>query len=245
MRVNGLYGHVRSNDARSLALFAGFVAAFQLLAMLGLIFPLGMLDPDHAPLFGWTGYLVRWVPVVTVVGAILFAAQMAWHVRTVRRRTDFRFVDDQDEPWLCRIVEPLAIAAGLPTPYVGVIDSPALNAFACGIRRKDAVLVFTRGLIDGLDDDELAAVAAHEIVHVVNGDIRLIAATNVCLDTLKLLQPRPSTRAQRLNHAVTLPLQAMLLPMLLVLTLVVLFLRRLAVEGSHLTRLLIASAREF
>src|SRR5262245_8827668 len=246
MRVNGLYGHVRSNDARSLALFAGFVAAFHLLAMLGLVVPLAMLDPEHAPLFGWTGYLVRWVPIVTVVGGLLFAVQMAWHVRTVRRRMDFRFVDDHDEPRLCRIVEPLPIPAGLPTPYVGVIDSPALNAFACGIRQKDAVLVFTRGLIDGLDDDELAAVAAHEIVHVVNGDIRLIAATNVCLDTLKLLQPRPSTELKkRIWEGLTLPLLAVIMPILLVLFLVIMFLRRLAVDGSHLTRLLIASAREF
>jgi Zn-dependent protease with chaperone function len=246
MRVNGLYGHVRSNDVRSVALFAGFVAAFHLLAMLALLVPLAMVDPGHAPLYGWTGYLVRWVPIVTVAGAVLFAVQMAWHVRTVRRMTDFRFVDDWDEPRLCRIVEPLAIAAGLPTPYVGVIDSPALNAFACGIRRKDAVLVFTRGLIDGLDDDELAAVAAHEIVHVVNGDIRLIAATNVCLDTLKLVQRRPSARrVNKLQWASTLSLQAMLVPILLVLTVVVLYLRRLALDGSHLTRLLIASAREF
>jgi Zn-dependent protease with chaperone function len=246
MRVNGLYGHVRSNDARSLALFAGFVAAFHLLAMLGLLVPLAMFDPGHAPLYGWTGYLVRWVPIVTVIGAVLFAVQMAWHVRTVRRRTDFRFVDDQDEPRLCRIVEPLAIAAGLPTPYVGVIDSPALNAFACGIRQKDAVLVFTRGLIDGLDDDELAAVAAHEIVHVVNGDIRLIAATNVCLDTLELLQRRPSTRpVNKLREVTALPILAFVLPMMVVLVLVIFFLRRLAVDGSHLTRLLIASAREF
>jgi len=247
MRVNGLYGHVRSNDARSVALFAGFVAAFHLLAMLGLLVPLAMLDLEHAPLYDWTGYLVRWVPIVTVIGAVLFAVQMAWHVRTVRRRTDFRFVDDQDEPRLCRIVEPLAIAAGLPTPYVGVIDSPALNAFACGIRQKDAVLVFTRGLIDGLDDDELAAVAAHEIVHIVNGDIRLIAATNVCLDTLKLLevrQPR-AERGKRIGQACTLPYMAWLMPILLVLVLVVMFLRRLAIDGSHLTRLLIASAREF
>jgi Zn-dependent protease with chaperone function len=246
MRVNGLYGHIRSNDVRSLALFAGFVAAFQFLAMLALFVPLAMHDPEHAPLYGWTGYLVRWVPIVTVIGALLFAVQMAWHVRTVRRKTDFRFVDDHDEPRLCRIVEPLTIAAGLPTPYVGVIDSPALNAFACGIRQKDAVLVFTRGLIDGLDDDELAAVAAHEIVHIVNGDIRLIAATNVWLDTLKLLQPRPSAdHTKRIWQACTLPILAVLLPMMVVLVLVVMFLRRLAVEGSHLTRLMIASAREF
>jgi Zn-dependent protease with chaperone function len=246
MQVNGLYGHVRSNDVRSLALFAGFVVAFHLLAALALVVPLAMLDPDHAPLYGWTGYLVRWVPIVTAIGALLFAVQMAWHVRTVRRRTDFRFVDDDDEPRLCRIVEPLAIAAGLPTPYAGVIDSPALNAFACGIRQKDAVLVFTRGLIDGLDDDELAAVAAHEIVHIVNGDIRLIAATNVCLDTLKLLQPRPSTqRMKRIQEACSLPILAVVLPIMVVLILVMMFLRRLAVDGSHLARLLIASAREF
>src|SRR5882672_9060850 len=171
---------------------------------------------------------------------------MAWHVRTVRRRTDSRFVDDQDEPRLCRIVEPLTIAAGLPTPYVGVIDSPALNAFACGIRQKDAVLVFTRGLIDGLDDYELAAVAAHEIIHIVNGDIRLIAATNVCLDTMNLLQPRPSPqRMKRIWQACMLPLLAWGLPLLAVFILGVMFLRRLAVGGGHLARLLIASAREF
>ena len=246
MRVNGLYGHVRSNDARSLALFAGFVVAFHVLAMLSLVVPLALFDPEHSPLYGWTGYLVRWVPVVTVVGAILFVVQMAWHVRIVRRRTDFRFVDDHDEPRLCRIVEPLTIAAGLPTPYVAVIDSPALNAFACGIRQKDAVLVFTRGLIDGLDDDELAAVAAHEIIHIVNGDIRLIAATNVCLDTLNLLQPRPiKRRLKRIQQALVLPFLAWVFPLLLVLILGVMFLRRLAVAGSHLTRLLIASAREF
>ena len=246
MQVNGLYGHVRSNDVRSLALFAGFVVAFHLLAALALFVPLAIHDPDHAPLYGWTGYLVRWVPIVTVIGALLFAVQMAWHVRTVRRRTDFRFVDDHDEPRLCRIVEPLTIAAGLPTPYVGVIDSPALNAFACGIRQKDAVLVFTRGLIDALDDDELAAVAAHEIVHIVNGDIRLIAATNVCLDTLKLLQPRPSAqRMKRIRDACSLPILAHLMPIMVVLFLVIMFLRRLAVDGSHLARLLIASAREF
>jgi Zn-dependent protease with chaperone function len=247
MRVNGLYGHVRSNDARSLALFAGFVAAFHLLAMLGLIVPLAVFDPDHAPLYGWMGYLIRWVPIVTIVGALLFAAQMAWHVRTVRRKTDFRFVDDQDEPRLCRIVEPLAIAAGLSTPYVGVIDSPALNAFACGIRQKDAVLVFTRGLIDGLDDDELAAVAAHEIVHIVNGDIRLIAATNVCLDTLNLLQMRPGKQPmiKRIQAACTLPVLAVVMPVMVVLFLVVMFLRRVAIDASHLVRLLIASAREF
>src|SRR3954464_6199339 len=100
-----------------------------------------------------------------------------------------------------------------------------------GIRQTHAMLVFTRGLIDGLDDDELAAVAAHEIVHIANGDIRLIAATNVCLDTLKLLQPRPSpSGVKRIQEACTLPVLAFVLPLLLVLILAMMFLRRLAVD---------------
>ena len=231
---------------RSLSMFAGFFAAFHLLAVLALVVPLAMFDPDHTPFYNWTGYFTRWVPILTAFGALAFAVQMAWHVRVVRRRTDFHFVDNADEPRLCRIVEPLAIAAGLPTPYVGVIDSPAFNAFACGIRQKDAVLVFTRGLIDGLDDDELAAVAAHEIMHVVNGDIRLIAATNVCLDTLWFFQHRRHPkRVNRIWEALTLPMLVLAMPLLFVLILVISFLRQLAVDGSHLTRKLIASAREF
>jgi Zn-dependent protease with chaperone function len=163
----------------------------------------------------------------------------------VRTKTAFRFVDGKDEPRLCRIVEPLAIGAGIPSPYVGVIDSPAMNAFACGIRRRDAVLVFTRGLIDGLDDDELAAVAAHELTHVVNGDIRLIAAANVCLNSLLLLQARPGKPANRIQQAIALPIAAVTLPILFVLIVIVWLLRQLAVEGARLTRLMIASSREF
>src|SRR5262249_10721084 len=83
------------------------------------------------------------------------------------------------------------------------------------------------------------------IVHIKNGDIRLIAAANVCLDTLALLQLRPKRRtANRLQEVCSLPLLAMLMPIAVVLILVVMFLRRLAVDGGHLTRLLIASARE-
>jgi len=43
----------------------------------------------------------------------------------------------------------------------------------------------------------------------------------------------------------SLAILAMVLPIMVVLTLVVMFLRRLSIDGSHLTRLLITSAREF
>ncbi len=244
MRINGLYGHVAHNDKRSIQLLGGFVLSFQMMAIVSLWAPLAMWDPAHAPFENWTGYLLRWVPLTMLAGAALFALQFAWHVRTVQKSTGFRFVDNADEPRLCRIIEPLIIAAGLPTPYVAVIDSPARNAFACGIRARDAVLVFTRGLIDGLDDEELAAVAAHEIAHIAAGDIRLIAATNVCVGTLEWFTHRQFRKMPWYQESLSLIMSAFLLPVIVPLYLAFCTLRQQALRGAHLTRLLVSSARE-
>ena len=40
LRVNGFYGHVRRNDLRSAAMFAGFLVAFQIVAAVALVLPL-------------------------------------------------------------------------------------------------------------------------------------------------------------------------------------------------------------
>ena len=245
LRVNGLFGWIAANDRRSLVLFAGFLAAFHVGAVLALYLPLAALDPEHAPVFTWVGYASRYLVLVTLAGIILFVALLLWHVHAVRRVMAFTFVDEQDEPRLCRIVEPLALSMGLPVPYVGVIRSSALNAFACGIRRKDAVVVVTRGLIDGLDDDELAGVVAHELAHIRNGDIRLMAAANVCLRLLDLLITPRMKETTPLKELVGLPILTLWFPPILVFVLIVSFVAQSALKAGRLVRLLISSSREF
>ena len=145
---NGLYGHVRHTTA-----FAGSFAGF---------FARSTCWPT------WDGHAGRHVrdgarPALRLDRLSCCAGcrsspsrchhirvQMAWHVRTVRQRTDFRFVDDSTSRGFAASSSRWRSRPGCRHPYVGVIDSPALNAFACGIREKDAVLVFPRGLIDGL-----------------------------------------------------------------------------------------------
>lgn len=78
-----------------------------------------------------------------------------------------------DNPRLYRIVENLAITEGLPMPRVYVIDDPAPNAFATGRDPKHATVAATTGLLELMDDRELAGVMAHEIGHVKNYDIRV------------------------------------------------------------------------
>ena len=89
LRINGLFGWVEANDRRSLVLFAGFLAAFHVGAMLALYLPLAAFDPEHAPVFAWVGYATRYLAVVSLAGVSLLAALMVWHVHTVRKVAAF------------------------------------------------------------------------------------------------------------------------------------------------------------
>lgn len=72
---------------------------------------------------------------------------------------------------LHRIVENLAITAGLPKPPIYIINDPAPNAFATGRNKKHSAIAFTTGIVEILDTAELEGVAAHELSHIGNKDI--------------------------------------------------------------------------
>lgn len=83
------------------------------------------------------------------------------------------------ESRLHRIVADLSQKAGLPMPQVYVIPEANPNAFATGRNPAHAAVAATEGILEILDDDELAAVMAHELAHVKHRDILTgtIAAT--------------------------------------------------------------------
>ncbi len=99
--------------------------------------------------------------------------------------TGAKKVEKDDFPELIRVVENLSITAGLPTPEVRVIESPALNAFATGRNPKNSVVVVTTGLLERLERVELEGVIAHELSHIGNRDI-LLASLVVVLVGLVL-----------------------------------------------------------
>ena len=88
-------------------------------------------------------------------------------------------VGPNDGGRLYKTVAELTQRAGLPMPKVYVIPQKAPNAFATGRNPHHAAVAATEGILDILDDDELAGVMAHELAHVKNRDILTgsIAAT--------------------------------------------------------------------
>jgi heat shock protein HtpX len=92
-----------------------------------------------------------------------------------------------DNPYVYRMVENLCITAGMPMPKVHIIDSPALNAFATGRDPEHASIAFTTGIINALENEELEGVAAHELSHVKNYDIRVMTIVIVLVGSISLL----------------------------------------------------------
>lgn len=77
-------------------------------------------------------------------------------------------------PELWNVVENLTIANGMPMPKVYIIDDESPNAFATGRDPEHAAIAFTTGILRLLNKTELEGVAAHELSHVKNYDIRVM-----------------------------------------------------------------------
>jgi heat shock protein HtpX len=92
----------------------------------------------------------------------------------IRSATGARGVTRQQAPEHYNMLENLCISRGITMPRLEIIETPALNAYAAGLREGDYTIAVTRGLIDGLEPAELEAVLAHELTHIRNRDTQLM-----------------------------------------------------------------------
>ena len=77
---------------------------------------------------------------------------------------------NETERWLVQTVRRLADKANIGMPEVAVYDGEA-NAFATGAFKNSSLVAVSTGLLESMTKEEVEAVLAHEIAHVVNGDM--------------------------------------------------------------------------
>ncbi len=131
------------------------------------------------------------VTTVVALGSLHKAWQLSSGGRAVAESLGGRLLDpatmQPNERKILNVVEEMAIASGVPTPQVYLMEESGINAFAAGYEPGDAVIGVTRGCVDLLTRDQLQGVMAHEFSHILNGDMRLNIRLMAILAGLLLL----------------------------------------------------------
>jgi len=139
---------------------------------------------------GWI-FSYYWQSPAILIFAVIFSVLVSfasyWNSDKIILATSHaKLVTHKENPDLYNIVENLSITAGLKAPKIYIIEDPAMNAFATGRNKENAVIVFTRGLLNKLNKAELEGVAAHELSHVGNKDILLSSAVVVLVGLVSI-----------------------------------------------------------
>jgi len=169
-----VWEQIRSNQIRSVVLTIGMGA---LLILIGYLIGLYFFDNATA---GLIIAILVWA-VLSLIGYFQGDSILLGMSRAKKISRD-------DHPRLYNVVEEMKIASGLEKiPDIYIIDDPALNAFATGRDPNRASVAITSGLLQKLNRDELQGVIAHEISHVKNRDVLLMAMCSILLGTIVIL----------------------------------------------------------
>ncbi len=176
----GLKQHIWKNNTRSILLLCGFpllifVTCYLILSLSTLWIQSEMGQADAGYIFSSSFFTVlQYTPHIAGACLVWFLIAYRLNTRIVNKMANANLVGRDTYPELYSMLENLCISRGLPMPWLAVTQSDALNAFASGINRNTYTVTVTTGLIEALDDDEMETVLAHELTHIMNGDVRLL-----------------------------------------------------------------------
>ncbi|SHG96206.1 protease HtpX [Ornithinibacillus halophilus] len=99
---------------------------------------------------------------------------------------------NEEEKSLYEMVASLCSKAGMQhMPEVGIYESRDVNAFATGPSKKRSLVAFSTALLEQMDEEAIAAVAAHEVAHISNGDMVTLSLVQSVVNTIVLLITLP------------------------------------------------------
>src|SRR3990167_1650377 len=134
-----------------------------------------------------SGYGLSYAGIGLIFSGIMVFSSYYYSDKMILGMSGAKQIKKADNPQLFRIVENLCIGAGTPLPKIYIIEDSAINAFATGRDPKHSVVCVTTGILGRLNRVELEGVIAHELSHVRNYDIRLMAIVVILVGLVALL----------------------------------------------------------
>jgi len=107
--------------------------------------------------------------------------------KAVLRMHGARAVDQRSAPELWAMTESMARRAGMPMPALYIIETDQPNAFATGRNPENAAVAVTRGLMQNMSREEVAAVVAHELAHIKSRDTLTMTITAALAGAVSML----------------------------------------------------------
>jgi heat shock protein HtpX len=185
MGAVGLQTYIWNNNIKSTLLLLGFPVLLLGMVWAFALFLIGFgyLPPDVSP----GDLMLHYAPLALIAAALWFVIAYFSYQSIIDLSTGAHPVTRQELPRVYNLLENLAISRGMKTPTLRLIETDSMNAFATGLHEGQYSVTVTSGLLDGLDDEELEAVLAHEMTHVINRDVRLMVIASVFAGIITLL----------------------------------------------------------
>jgi heat shock protein HtpX len=196
MQAVGLQTFIWNNNLRSIVLLAGFPVLLVLLlfavqlVLLGTGFehvPSVFFQSSGSPFLFAVRATIQSLPLAIVVAVVWFVIAYFANQTIIDLATGASPIERKDDPELYNLLENLCISRGMKTPTLRIIQSDEMNAFASGLHEGQFSITVTSGLREHLTRDELEAVLAHELTHVINRDVRTMVIAAVFAGIISLV----------------------------------------------------------
>lgn len=155
-----------------------------ILVLLGIV--MSILGIDSASTSG----LLVFAALFGMGGSFISLALSKWMAKKATKAQVIEQPSNQAEQWLVDTVRRQAEMAGIGMPEVAIYNAPEMNAFATGMKRDDALVAVSTGLLQNMNRDEVEGVLAHEVSHVANGDMVTLALIQGVLNTFVIFLSR-------------------------------------------------------
>ena len=123
-------------------------------------------------------------------GSFISLAMSKWIAKKSTKAHVITTPANQTEQWLYDTVQRMAREAEIGMPEVAIYESPDMNAFATGMKKNNALVAVSTGLLRNMNKDEVEAVLAHEITHVACGDMVTMSLIQGVLNTFVIFFSR-------------------------------------------------------
>lgn len=134
--------------------------------------------------------LLIFAAVFGMGGSFISLALSKWTAKRLTGSQVIKEPSNETERWLVRTVSELAAKSNIGMPEVAIFPSDDMNAFATGMRKNNAFVAVSTGLLRRMDREKAKAVLAHEVAHAANGDMITLALIQGVVNTFVLFLSR-------------------------------------------------------